>query len=133
MSNILVVNPTVDERKAMCDSFMGRGRQTLTAASIEEALHTLAREDVDHVVSVQTLPDGSGELLVQQAKEVSPHTSVLLVTNFSEVKGASDLLRFAFTDYILDVDDLAGIVAGAKRGPLPSHRSMVECFLQTTP
>ena len=131
MSKILVVNPSGDERKAMTAAFEGRGQKVVGAGSIEEALHTLAREDVDHMVSVRTLPDGNGELLAQQAKEVSPHTRVLLTTNFSAVRGASDLLNFDFTDYILDVDDLAGMVAGARRGPGPSHRSLVECFLRT--
>ncbi|MFQ5720662.1 MAG: HD domain-containing phosphohydrolase [Acidobacteriota bacterium] len=131
MSSILVVNASADERTALSSAFEGQGRKVLGAASIEEALHTLAREEVDHAVSVRTLPDGSGELLVQQAAEVSPHTRILLVTNFSKVKTASDLLRFDFKDYIVDVDDLASVVAGARRGPLPSHRALVQCYLKT--
>jgi putative nucleotidyltransferase with HDIG domain len=63
--------------------------------------------------------------------EVSPRTRVTLVTNFSEVRTASDILRFDFADYILDVDDVAGLVTGASRGPGPSQRSLVDCFLSS--
>jgi putative nucleotidyltransferase with HDIG domain len=85
----------------------------------------------DQIVSVRSLPDGSGELLAQQVAEVSPRTRVTLVTNFSEVRTASDILRFDFADYILDVDDVSGLITGASRGPGPSQRSLVDCFLST--
>lgn len=131
MSGILVVNPDKDQRKSVADSLAARGRRVGTAASIEESLKALAREDYEHVVSIRTLPDGSGELLVQQAAEVSPRTRVLLVTNFSEVRGASDILRFDFTDYIMDVEGLSGLLTGSNRGPGPTQRGLVECFLRT--
>ncbi len=131
MSGILVVNPDPDERKALASAVSSRGRQVGMAANIQEALHALARQGYEQVVSVRTLPDGSGELLAQQAREISPRAIVTLVTNFSEVKGASDLLRFDFSDYILDVDDLAGVLTGAVRGPGPQQRDLVECFLRT--
>ena len=131
VSGILVVNPNADERKALAAAVASRGRQVGMAATIQEALHALARQGFEHIVAVRTLPDGSGELLSQQAREIAPHTTVTLVTNFSEVKGAADILRFDFTDYILDVDDLAAVLTGAVRGPGPQQRELVTCFLRT--
>ena len=131
MSGILVVNPNADERKGLAAAVASRGHQVDTAVSIQEAMRALARSGFDQIISVRTLPDGSGELLAQQAAEVSPRTSVTLVTNFTEVRGAADILRFAFTDYIVDVEDLAGLVTGSSRGPGPNQRSLVDCFLRT--
>jgi putative nucleotidyltransferase with HDIG domain len=131
VSGVLVVNPNADERKSLAEAIGARGWQVGAASSIQEALHTLARQGYERIISVRTLPDGSGELLAQQAREVSPGTTVMLVTNFSQVRGAADILRFDFSDYIIDVDDLAGLLTGAVRGPGPSQRDLVECFLRT--
>jgi putative nucleotidyltransferase with HDIG domain len=131
VSGILVVNPSADERKSLAEAVSARGWQVGMASSIQEALHALARQGFERIISVRTLPDGSGELLAQQAREVSPRTTVTLVTNFSQVRGASDILRFDLTDYIVDVDDLAGLVTGAVRGPAPSQRGLVTCFVRT--
>jgi putative nucleotidyltransferase with HDIG domain len=131
MSSVLVVNPDSDQCKALAESISSRGQHVEAAGSIEEALLHLAREGHDQIVSVRNLPDGSGELLAQQVAEVSPRTRVTLVTNFAEVRTASDILRFDFADYIVDVDDVAGLITGASRGPGPSQRSVVECFLST--
>ncbi len=131
MSSILVVNPDADQCKALVESISARGQHVESAGSIEEALRHLARQGHDQIVSVRSLPDGSGELLAQQVAEVSPRTRVTLVTNFSEVRTASDILRFDFADYILDVDDVSGLITGASRGPGPSQRSLVDCFLST--
>ncbi|MCZ6745647.1 MAG: HD domain-containing protein, partial [Acidobacteria bacterium] len=131
MSGILVVSPDNDQCKALAESISSRGRHVQTAGSIRDALHLLAQHGHEQILSVRNLPDGSGELLVQQAAEVSPRTRVTLVTNFSEVRTASDILRFDFADYIVDVDDMAQLLTGAGRGPGPSQRSLVDCFLAT--
>ena len=131
MSGILVVSPDNDQCKALAESISSRGRHVQSAGSIREALQLLAQHGHEQILSVRNLPDGSGELLAQQAAEVSPRTRVTLVTNFSEVRTASDILRFDFADYILDVDDMAELLTGAGRGPGPSQRALVECYLAT--
>jgi HD-GYP domain-containing protein (c-di-GMP phosphodiesterase class II) len=131
MSAILVVNPNLDERKALADALAARGRQVVHAASIAEAIAAFGKHDFDQVVTVRTLPDGSGELLAQRLTEVSPHTRLTRITNFSDVRGPSDLLRFDFTDYILDVHDVAGLLSGVTRGPGPDQRALVECFTRS--
>jgi DNA-binding response OmpR family regulator len=68
LSDILIVNPDPDERKALAAAIASRGRQVGIAGNIQEALHALARQGFDQIVAVRTLPDGSGELLAQQAR-----------------------------------------------------------------
>ncbi|MFQ5768006.1 MAG: HD domain-containing phosphohydrolase [Acidobacteriota bacterium] len=131
MNGILIVNHDLDQRKALADVLKARGRAVEVAGTIKSALKVLARSGCEQVISVRTLPDGSGELLIQQAAEIAPGAQVTLVTNFSQVRGPADILRFDFTDYILDVDDLAGLVTGSLRGPSPGQRELVECFLRT--
>lgn len=131
MSGILVVNPDSDQRKALAEAISARGVNAKTAGSIQEALQALAQDGHEQVISVRTLPDGSGELLAQQVGEISPRTRVVLTTNFAEVRTAADILRFDFADYIVDVEDVAGLVTGSARGPAPTQRSLVDCFLST--
>ena len=131
MPSILVVNARDDERRALAEALAARGARVGHAGTIDEALTTLGREEFEHVVTVRTLPDGSGELLAQRAREVSPRTRIVRVTNFTEVRGPSDILRFDFTDYILDVDDLSGLLSGADTAPGVGQRALVDCFVRT--
>ncbi|MFQ5669020.1 MAG: HD domain-containing phosphohydrolase [Acidobacteriota bacterium] len=131
MSNILVVNPNRDQAKSLAAALSARGGQVNVAGTIQEALQILARTGHEQMVSVRRLPDGSGELLAQQAAEVSPRTVVSLITNFADIKGPADILRFDFTDYIISTDGLAGLVCDSSQGPAPHQRALVDCFLRT--
>ena len=62
MSGILVVNPDLDQCKALAESISSRGRHVQSAGSIEEALRLLAREGHEQVISVRNLPEGGCEV-----------------------------------------------------------------------
>ena len=77
------------------------GYEVRTAASGEEALHILEREDFELVITDLVMPGLDGSELVQRIKERLPDQDVVMVTGVVDVSTAVDAMKQGATDYIL--------------------------------
>ncbi|MCG8592616.1 MAG: response regulator [Proteobacteria bacterium] len=77
------------------------GYQVQTAASGDEALHILEREDFDIVITDLVMPGVDGTELVQRIKERLPDQEIIMVTGVVDVKTAVEAMKQGATDYIL--------------------------------
>ena len=68
-----------------------------TAKSFLSKLH----EKPDVVTLDYSLPDMTGDQLLQQVKETSPETKVIIISGKEDVKVALDLLKRGAYDYIV--------------------------------
>jgi len=62
-------------------------------------------EKPDIVTLDYSLPDGNGDYLLGQVKELSPDTKVIFISGQNDIKVAIDLLKKGVHDYIVKDDD----------------------------
>ena len=78
-----------------------KGFSVLTARSGREALEIFSRNPFDLVITDLAMPDGDGFKLLEEIKEISPHTPVIVFTGkiyravkeFVALLGANELLE----------------------------------------
>lgn len=90
------------------------GYAVQTAASGEEALHVLEREDFDVVVTDLVMPGIDGTQLVERLRERRPDQDIVMVTGVADVKTAVTAMKLGVTDYILKPFDRDVLVRSLK-------------------
>ena len=86
------------------------GYDVQTAASGEEALHILEREDFDIVVSDLVMPGIDGVELCRQVRQRQPDQDLVMVTGTVDVQSAVAAMKAGATDYVLKPFDRETIV-----------------------
>ncbi len=69
------------------------GWKVLSATSAEQALHQLARHEVDVVLSDQRMPGMTGVELLRRAKELYPETIRLVLSGYTELQSITDAIN----------------------------------------
>ncbi len=100
-ARILAVDDQRYFRELIEGLLTGEGYSVRTAASGEEALHILEREDFEVVVTDLVMPGIDGSQLVAEVKERNPNQDVVMVTGVVDVKTAVEAMKQGATDYIL--------------------------------
>lgn len=86
------------------------------AASGKMALTHLSHEQFDIIITDLFLPDINGIDILKQAKELSPHTEVILITGHASAETAVRAMKEGAFDYItkpLNFDELSIIISKA--------------------
>ena len=91
------------------------GYHVQTAASGEEALHILEREDFDVILTDLVMPGIDGSELIGKIKERRPDQDVVMVTGVVDVKIAVDAMKQGAVDYILKPFDRAVLVESIEK------------------
>lgn len=81
---LLVVDDDPGVVEMLRDYLAARSFNVLTAGGAREAIRLAFREKPDTVILDLALPDFSGEEVLRQIKEKSPHTHVLILTGCEE-------------------------------------------------
>ncbi len=69
------------------------GWQVLSATSAEQALHEMARHEVDVVLSDQRMPGMTGVELLRRTKELYPETIRLVLSGYTELQSITDAIN----------------------------------------
>ena len=95
----------VDDEPVILETYSAllseKGFSVVTASSGREALETFSHNSFDLVITDLAMPDGDGFKLLEEIKEISPHTPVIVFTGkiyravkeFVELLGANELLE----------------------------------------
>jgi two-component system NtrC family response regulator len=95
----------VDDESIILETYSSllseKGFSVVTARSGKEALETFSRHSFDLVITDLAMPDGDGFKLLEEIKERSPHTPVIVFTGkiyravkeFVALLGANELLE----------------------------------------
>jgi two-component system response regulator AtoC len=113
---ILVVDDDDSGREALTLLLRSAGYTVLSAASGEEALEIIGREQFQVIVSDLLLPDKSGLDILQSVRKVSTFTEVIVVTGHASAQTAVRAMKEGAFDYItkpIDFDELKLVVAKA--------------------
>ena len=118
MHTILLVDDEPKLREVLAMALEGMGHIVLTTGSGQEALDLLEQQDVHLVLSDLRMPHMSGKTLLETIKAKRPDLPVVIMTAFSAVKEAVELIKIGAFDYLakpFDLDVLEATVTGALR------------------
>ena len=113
MSTILIVDDEKNLRRVLQNALEAEGHTVLQAATGEEALERFAKSPCDLVLLDMILPDLNGLQVLQRMKRHAPDVPVIIMTAFSEVRGAVEAMRAKAADYVckpFDLDELRLVV-----------------------
>lgn len=100
MAKILIIDDDTDICQLL-DRFLKRkGHDTSYVTSGKKALTYLKENDVDIVFCDFRLPDTDGKELLLSIKELNQKTQVIIITGYSDVKVAVDVIKNGAFDYI---------------------------------
>ncbi len=101
MSRVLVVDDEKDICKALEFLLSGEGYAVRTAASGEEAVELLRKEDFDVVLTDLKMDGLDGIGVLEESKKLSPETAVILMTAYASVESAVAAMKKGASDYIV--------------------------------
>lgn len=100
MAKILIIDDDTDICQLL-DRFLKRkGHDTSYVTSGKKALTFLKENEVDIVFCDFRLPDTDGKELLISIKELNPKTQVIIITGYSDVKIAVEVIKNGAFDYI---------------------------------
>ena len=100
MNKILVVDDERSMREFLEIFLSNEGFAVSTAESLPQAMHLMAEQAADVVVTDLRMKGGSGLELLQQVKARSPDVEVIVITAFATSETALEALKLGAYDYV---------------------------------
>ncbi|HSN67932.1 MAG TPA: sigma-54 dependent transcriptional regulator, partial [Thermoanaerobaculia bacterium] len=97
---ILIIDDEEVLREVLEAVLRREGFDVLSAASAEEGLSLLDREEVDLIILDMMLPGMSGAEALRVVKETDPDIPVVIITAYSSIDGAIDAMKRGAFHYI---------------------------------
>lgn len=122
MRNVLVLEDHPDTRRWLCIiAEQAMGPITITeAATLEQARHALTQRNFNLALVDISLPDGSGISLIQEMRQSTPETFIVVVSIFDDDEHLFQALHAGAGGYLLKdqadsklVEQLKGIANGS--------------------
>jgi DNA-binding NtrC family response regulator len=107
--NLLVVDDDSAVRDQLERLYSLAGYSVSAVESAEEAITRLGEDDIDLVISDVQLPGTSGVELTSYIRDHFPDVPVIVITGFSDIQAAVDVLKMGAVDYVAKPFDLAGV------------------------
>ena len=104
--SVLIVNNDAAVRDMLMKLFSEEGYHVVLAGTGAEAIKIVTNSSVDYAILDQLLPDFSGVELKRRLFKISPKTHVVVMSSFTMIRSSDDVLRFGFSDFIIDKEEL---------------------------
>ncbi|MFB3816374.1 MAG: sigma-54-dependent transcriptional regulator [Candidatus Methylomirabilales bacterium] len=115
MSTILIVDDEQSLRRLLRDALEAEGHTVLQAETGEEALSRFDAVACDLVLLDMILPDLNGLQVLRQMKHRAADVPVIIMTAYSEVRGAVEAMKAQAADYLCKPFDLEELKLVAQR------------------
>jgi putative two-component system response regulator len=116
MTRALLVEPDPMTRDLIAATLAACGYEVSHASTLAGARRHLEADRYDAVLSAMALPDGSGTLLAEAARELQPHIATLIIAENGDFDTARQILGGGVDGYLvrpLNTEQLAVTMAGA--------------------
>jgi len=120
---ILIVDDEVAIREGLEESLREAGFDAKAAPDGKAAAELALADSFDLCLSDIRMPEMGGVDLLKRLGEISPETSVLLMTAYAELQTALDALRYGAVDYLLKPFKHEELLAKIQR--IGEHRKLV--------
>src|SRR5215212_5979223 len=97
---ILIIDDDLDMCTLLARFLTRNGYEVETAHSGNKGLLKFKEENFDVVLCDYRLGDKEGKDVLVEIKNISPHTIVLIITGYSDIKTAVDVIKLGAYDYI---------------------------------
>jgi putative two-component system response regulator len=138
-SSVLIVNNEPAVRDMLAKLLGEEGFHVVLASSGTEAMKIAANSVLDCALVDLFLTDYSGVEFKRRLLRVSPETRVVVLSSFTTIRSSDDVLRFGFSDFILDQREILELLRGgavkqeAAPPPPPDDRfeRLKKCLIDT--
>ncbi len=116
MANVLVVDDEAGQRKIVASILKSVGHLVYEAASVDDALHQIAENRPEVVLTDLKMPGKSGLILVEEVSKYQLPPEVVVITAFGTVETAVKAMRSGAYDYLnkpLEREELLMVVERA--------------------
>lgn len=100
MSKILIVDDNLNICQLLSRFLTRNGHSTEYSITGDKALEVLSSNKFDLVFCDFRLPDTDGREMLQKIKSLYPDTQVIIITGYSDVKVAVDVIKMGALDYV---------------------------------
>lgn len=100
MSKILIVDDEKNQRELISYILQKESYSTETSATAEEALNIIKSDEIDVVITDLKLPKMDGIQLLKEITNISPETSVIIITGHGSIDSAVYAIKHGAFDYI---------------------------------
>ena len=115
-SRVLVVDDEKMVRWGLRQALEAAGYQVDEAASVREALDSIAGESPDLILLDFQLPDGSGLEVMRSIRQAAVRPPVVMITAYASIGGAVEAMKEGAYDYVskpFEIEDVLQTVARA--------------------
>jgi len=130
-TRILVIDDDIDMCTLLQRFLSRKGYEVEVAYNGAKGLQKFKEGNYDIVLCDYRLPDREGKDILQEIKRTAPHTIVLIITGYSDIKTAVDVIKQGAFDYItkpLIPDEIINILNKALSQPtnIPTNIPVTE-------
>jgi len=100
MKKILIIEDDVSFCLMMKTFLTKKGFEVFNAFSFKEATTILNDQQLDLVLTDVRLPDSDGIEILKYIKEVNPAIQVILMTGYTDIKTAVNVMKMGAFDYV---------------------------------
>lgn len=97
---ILIIEDDASQREILADFLASNGHEPVTASSGDDGIKAFYKQPVDVVISDYRMPGMNGKEVLEKIIEINPLTAVIIITAYSSVDNAVELLKLGAFDYI---------------------------------
>jgi two-component system response regulator AtoC len=119
--SLLIVDDDAVVRDQLERLYRHSGYTVTAVLSAEEAITRLGKDDIDLVISDVQLPGTSGVELTSYIRNYFPDVPVIVITGFSHIQTAVDVLKMGAVDFLIKPFDLT-VVQELTRAALDKTR-----------
>lgn len=129
--SVLIIDDDLDMCTLLGKFLTRKGYQVETAHSGNKGIARFRENHFDIVLCDYRLGDKEGKDVLQEIKAIAPETIVLIITGYSDIKTAVDVIKLGAYDYItkpLIPDEVLNVLAQAVNHPeeAPPHLQPVQ-------
>lgn len=113
--SLLLVDDDETLRDVLARALTKRGFAVQTAQDVASAMQVAQHEAPEYAVVDLNMPGPSGLVLVEQLKQLDPHTRIVVLTGYASIATAVEAIKLGATHYLTKPADADEIVEALHR------------------
>lgn len=101
IEKILIVDDDFLVRNFLSETLRRKQIEVISVENCQNAINLLSHSSFDMVLTDMKLPDGEGIDILRKAKEINPHTIVVIITAFGTIENTVEAMRLGAFNYLL--------------------------------